>query len=98
MSRITVGKRWPRSAPRGDSQAICSYCGVQWRRSQLVRDSEGLLVCPDEGTGRDQSELARLNAASSSAYASSRVSSSAAKIDTDDGSVTPIQRTTAEDI
>jgi hypothetical protein len=62
MSRRTIGKRWPRSAPRGDIQSMCDYCGVMWRRSQLRRDGAGLLVCPDEGDGRDSVTLDRLNA------------------------------------
>jgi hypothetical protein len=55
----TVGSRWPRSAPRGDYQARCDYCGVHWRRSQLRRDGAGLLSCPDEGPGLTSVELAR---------------------------------------
>lgn len=63
MPRRTIGKRWPRNAPRGDIQSMCDYCGVMWRRSQLRRDGAGLLVCPDEGTGRDTVTLDKLNAA-----------------------------------
>lgn len=49
----TIGRHWPRDAPRGDYEAKCSYCGVLYRRSQLVRDGAGLLVCPEEGPGLD---------------------------------------------
>jgi hypothetical protein len=59
----TVGRKWPRSAPKGDYQAICGYCGAIWRRSQLVRDMGGILVCPDEAEGLDENELTLLNAA-----------------------------------
>lgn len=98
MSRVTVGKRWPRNLPRGDSQAICDYCGVQWHRSDLRRDADGLLVCPDEGAGLPQGELGLLNAASAAAFAADRVRPTGTKVDTDDGSSTPVQRTTLEDI
>lgn len=63
----TIGKRWPKTAPRGDYQAACDYCNVMWRRSQLRRDGAGLLVCPDEGDGRDAVTLSELNAAGAQA-------------------------------
>lgn len=98
MSRVTVGKRWPRSLPRGDSQALCDYCGVQWPRSKLVRDGEGLLSCPDEGDGAGEGELNAANSALGAASSSDRVKPVGGRIDTDDGAVTPTQRTTLEDI
>lgn len=58
----TIGRRWPKSAPRGDAPARCSYCGVIWRRSQLVRDRSGNLACPDDRDGRDVATLSFLNA------------------------------------
>lgn len=91
----TIGKRWPASAPRGDSAALCDYCGVQWRRSQLRRDGDGKLACPDEGSGRAVNELARLNA---QGPANRRVRPVSSKVDTDDGASTPDQRTTLNDI
>lgn len=57
----TIGKHWPRSSS-GDYQAMCDYCGVQWRRSQLVRDASGLLACPDDQRGRDVVTLNQGNA------------------------------------
>jgi hypothetical protein len=96
--RVTVGRRWPKSAPRGDSQAICGYCGVQWRRSQLWRDQDGLLVCPDEGPGRSEGELAEANAGRAAQASSNRVSPASYQVDTDGGSEDPPQRTTLEDI
>ena len=63
MSR-TIGRHWPKTARRGDYQAMCDHCGVLWRRSQLHRDGAGSLVCPDEGDGRDSVTLDALNAAS----------------------------------
>lgn len=98
MSRVTVGKKWPRSRPRGDTQALCDYCGVQWFRSQLSRDGVGLLVCPDEGGGRSTSELSQLNAAAAGDLAARRLQPMTSRIDTDDGSVTPVHRTTIEDV
>jgi hypothetical protein len=58
----TISKHWPRNAPRGDRPAICGYCGVQWRRSQLRRDRSGLLACPDDRKGLDVVSLAEGNA------------------------------------
>jgi len=58
----TIGRKWPKSAPRGDAPARCSYCGVIWRRSQLVRDRSGNLACPDDQSGRDVATLSFLNA------------------------------------
>lgn len=58
----TIGYRRPRSSPRGDVQAGCSYCGAQWLRSKLYKDQDGNLVCPDEGNGRPSSTLNELNA------------------------------------
>lgn len=59
----TIGRHWPKSAPRGDTQAICAYCGVRWRRSELRLDEAGNLYCPDEGSGKDVVALSRENAA-----------------------------------
>lgn len=58
----TIGRHWSKKAPRGDFQAICDYCGVQWRRSQLVRDRAGLLACPDDQRGKDAVTLSQENA------------------------------------
>lgn len=63
----TIGRKHPANAPRGDHQAMCSYCGVQWYRSQLRRDMEGNLVCPDEGDGASRMELSEANAAGAKA-------------------------------
>ncbi len=59
----TIGRHWPRSAPKGDYQAICGHCGAAWRRSQLFRDGAGLLTCPDEGEGLDVNTVTEMNAA-----------------------------------
>lgn len=92
----TVGKRWPATAPRGDHQALCEICGVQWRRSQLRRDGDGLLVCPDEGKGRAEGELNLANA--QAAKGIRRVRPSAGRVDTDTGADTPTHRTTIDDV
>jgi len=47
----------------GDFRCICDYCGVEWHRSQLVRDQSGLLACPDDQPGLDMVALAEGNAA-----------------------------------
>ena len=59
----TIGRRWPRKAPKGDYVAMCDYCGVNWRRSKLIRDRAGYLVCPDDRGGRDAVTLAEEAAA-----------------------------------
>lgn len=64
----TIGRKWPSRHQRGDRQAMCSYCGVQWLRSQLTRDESGNLVCPDEGDGKDSLQLDRLNSEGASRF------------------------------
>lgn len=64
---LTIGRRWPTSAPRGDYAETCAICQVKYRRSQLVRRADGVLVCQGPGTlndadGRDAVTLDRLNA------------------------------------
>jgi hypothetical protein len=39
---------------------MCSYCGAVYLRSELWKDAQGLLNCPDEGTGRDPVTLGRM--------------------------------------
>jgi hypothetical protein len=61
----TIGRHW-----RGDSQdyaALCDYCDVRYRRSQLKKQSSGRLACIGPGTngcgeGRDEVELDKQNA------------------------------------
>lgn len=60
----TIGRRRPKSSPRGDAVGQCSYCGVKWLRSQLVRDRAGLYACPQDRDGRDVVTLSLLNAKS----------------------------------
>jgi hypothetical protein len=43
---ITIGRRY--SGPRRNYAAPCDICGVVWHRHELQRDSEGMLVCPDD--------------------------------------------------
>ena len=57
----TIGKRWPVGIGP-DRQAMCSYCGVQWRRSQLHRDRAENLACPDCASGLDVVTLSEGNA------------------------------------
>lgn len=45
MSGRTIGKHWPKNAPKGDYQALCAVCGYHYRRSQLVKRMDGKLVC-----------------------------------------------------
>lgn len=64
MSR-TIGRKRPASSPIGDYTAMCSHCGVVWYRSEMWVDRQGLLVCPDEGKGRDAVTLSELVAQTS---------------------------------
>lgn len=57
----TIGKKWPVGIGP-DRQALCSYCGVQWRRSQLCRDRSENLACPDCAPGLDVVSLSEGNA------------------------------------
>ena len=73
----TIGRRWPASAPRGDYAEMCANCQVKYRRSQLIRRSDGVLVCSGPGTlddaaGRDAATLDRLNADHARAIGRSR--------------------------
>lgn len=61
----TIGRRWPKRAPKGDFVAMCDYCGANWRRSQLIKDRAGYLVCPDDQGGRDAVTLSEEAAAAS---------------------------------
>lgn len=59
----TIGRHFPAGRRQGEMEAICEICGVAWLRSQLREDSVGRLVCPDEGYGLDEVELAEADAA-----------------------------------
>lgn len=65
MSRTVTRKRSPHS-PNGDVVVLCSYCGVLWYRSQLVRDGAGNLACSDDAAGMDIVTLSLGNAAEAS--------------------------------
>lgn len=58
----TISRHRPQKSPPGDIVCLCSYCGVAWYRSQLIRDMAGNLACPDELPGRDVVTLALGNA------------------------------------
>ena len=65
----TIGRHWPKDAPRGDFAATCDDCGVRYRFSQLRRMPSGLLRCEGPGTndcshGREVGELDEANARS----------------------------------
>lgn len=61
----TIGRRYPKNAPLGDYETVCDYCGACYYRSQLNGpDGKGLLYCDDEGHGRDEATLNRINAES----------------------------------
>jgi len=69
----TIGRHWPSSAPRGDYVVLCDYCGVRYRRSQLVRKGNGRLACSGPGTlddadGRDEVELSEMTGRGTARY------------------------------
>lgn len=57
----TIGRRFPEGIGP-DRVALCSYCGVQYRRSQLTRDASQNLACPDCAPGLDIVSLTEGNA------------------------------------
>src|SRR5690348_15913111 len=57
----TIGQRL-RDGERPGRVALCSYCGVAWHRSKLVRDASGNLACPDDAAGLDVVSLSEGNA------------------------------------
>lgn len=90
----TVTSRW-RHLP-GDFTAMCSVCGVCWHRSRMVRDSMNRLLCPDDVRGLNEQVLDRGNA--DGATRQRQRSREVAGFDADDGSVTPPQRLTIDDV
>lgn len=58
----TVGRRYTGNV-RGDYRRDCDYCGIEWHRSDLVKDSSGKYQCPDD-RGKSLLDLDRENAAS----------------------------------
>lgn len=85
----TISRHWPQTAPRGDYQAMCDYCGVQWRRSELRRDAAGKLACPDDQPGRDEVTLSRLNAESVTQRELGRYPRDGSNLDTDTPGIAP---------
>jgi hypothetical protein len=62
----TIGRKRKLDSPNGDVVVLCSYCGVLWYRSQLVRDAAGNLACPDDSPGLDIVSASLGNAAAAS--------------------------------
>lgn len=58
----TISRHRPQKSPPGDIVCLCSYCGVAWFRSELVRDQAGNLACPDDARGLDTVALTLGNA------------------------------------
>ena len=47
---------------RGDYRATCQTCGFVWMRSDMRRDADGLLRCPDDDDGEATIALMQGNA------------------------------------
>lgn len=58
----TIGRRLPRDYPPGEYKWPCDVCGGHYRRSKLIRKSDGLLYCPDDVDGRTAFELSEAEA------------------------------------
>lgn len=58
----TNGRHRSNRSPPGDTRRLCSYCGVEWYRSELVRDASHNLAGPCCQAGRDIVTLAVGNA------------------------------------
>lgn len=66
----TIGRRLPRDIGKTEFVAMCDDCGVHFYRSQLRQMEDGRLSCVGPGTnndgvGRVELTLSKLNAASS---------------------------------
>lgn len=75
----TIRQKRSSKSPPGDVIRCCSYCGIPWYRSQLVRDASGNLACPDDQRGRDVVTLDEENLA----WAASRRNDPAAGMPSD---------------
>lgn len=93
----TIGTKLPRKY-RGDRAAHCDYCGVRWYRSQLVRDRAGLLACPDDRRGKDVATLSEENAQGAKEYGRKHYALEQGSYFVTDGTATPVQRMTRDDI
>ncbi len=69
MGRRTISNRWPASASLEDYACKCDLCGAFWRRSQLVPDGRGMMVCPQHGSGADSFTLSMENQEAAAAWA-----------------------------
>lgn len=85
----TISRKWRKSLPRGDFQAMCDMCGVNWPRSKLIRKADGLLCCPDDAHGLDVVSLAEGNAQAANARHYGNLTRDGANWDKD-ADVTPI--------
>lgn len=47
---------------RGDYRRMCDLCGMTWMRSDMFRDEDGFLRCPDDADGEATKTLHRQNA------------------------------------
>lgn len=59
----TIGRHISGAATANDYICNCSYCGVPFCRSQLVRDGANYLACPQDARFRDVVTLQKGNAA-----------------------------------
>ena len=95
----TVPRKARKNWPRGTYQACCDYCGANYMRHQLVRKEGGLLACSGSNgcaKGRDETQLARMNAEASAQVYKNVNAFDGGRADTN--TLPVIHRTTAADI
>jgi hypothetical protein len=61
MGKVLQGKQWAGGEREG--AALCDICGGRFRRSQLVTNADGYLVCSGPGTNDDADGLTITEAA-----------------------------------
>ncbi len=98
----SIGSKWPKDAPLWDYQAMCDYCGVQYRRSELGGpDRSGNLSCVAtcrDYEGRDVVSLSEANARGVDEYRYDTAIRRQGNYDNDTGETPTPHRTDAEDI
>lgn len=58
----TIPRNISRPVMAGERRVTCDLCGMQWMRSDCIRDMDGFIRCPDDQDGLSNVELARENA------------------------------------
>lgn len=62
---LTIGRKW---RGRHNPPMRCDFCGAMWPLDKLVRDSDGLMQCPQDRQASKR-DLSQANAAGAREYA-----------------------------